>query len=786
MKTKNNKRQSSNFLSLLPSREKERMRGNFQSFNLIIFLSVIAFSCAVSEKRDNPLDAEGGFSWDLKVAQSGSGKVTVQWRDPRPGKFTFKVFRAEGSGTDFIKVYETPTPSYLDVSCKVGQTYWYKVSAVKSSGESPPSGVLSVQLQDAVDTTITGKPSDINTSKSASFVFTGVEASSFECKLNGGAFETCVSPKEYAGLADGLQLFMVRGVDQAGNVDPTPADCSWTVDTTPPNTTITASPANPTNSTSATFIFDSSELNYTFKCAIDGGSFYTCFTPVTYTGLAGGAGTSHKFEVKATDKAGNEDPSPASFTWTIDTQAPTGGLLTINGGNSFTNTQAVTLYLYAVDASEMMVSNVATFTGAVWETYTAGLKLWTLTDGVGAKNVYAKFRDAAGNETAAYSSSIIIDTTVPYASIISPPPLVTNSTSATFSFTSNKLPSGFACKLDSSFPAFTPCSSPAVYSGLAGGAGTSHTFEVKAIDQAGNMSTPATYTWTIDTQAPDTTITGNPANPTNSTSATFTFTSTEGSSTFQCQIDGGSYSSCTSPKTYNGLTGGAGTSHIVNVYAVDAGGNSDPSPASYSWTIDTQAPDTTITGNPANPTETSSATFTFTSTEGGSTFECQMDSGGYSGCSSPSNYSGVATGSHTFYVRAKDSSGNVDFTPTSFAWAFAILAPSNLDAFALSTTQINLFWKDNSNVEDGFKIERKLGISGSYSVIVTTGDGVTNYANNGLNPDTVYYYRVYAFNSQGNSIYSNAVNMASVTSAVYISKTGQTTCYNRSFRNECG
>jgi titin len=81
-------------------------------------------------------------------------------------------------------------------------------------------------------------------------------------------------------------------------------------------------------------------------------------------------------------------------------------------------------------------------------------------------------------------------------------------------------------------------------------------------------------------------------------------------------------------------------------------------------------------------------------------------------------------------------------------------APSNLIANAISTSQIDLTWQDNSSDETGFKIERKTG-SGSYAQMATVGAGVTSYSNAGLTAGTIYYYRVRSYDAVGDSDYSN-------------------------------
>ena len=83
-------------------------------------------------------------------------------------------------------------------------------------------------------------------------------------------------------------------------------------------------------------------------------------------------------------------------------------------------------------------------------------------------------------------------------------------------------------------------------------------------------------------------------------------------------------------------------------------------------------------------------------------------------------------------------------------------APSGLTAQAVSSSQINLAWTDNSSDETGFKIERCTGAGcSSFAQIATVGANVTSYANTGLAAATSYSYRVRAYNAGGDSTYSN-------------------------------
>src|SRR5205823_7342133 len=128
----------------------------------------------------------------------------------------------------------------------------------------------------------------------------------------------------------------------------------------------------------------------------------------------------------------------------------------------------------------------------------------------------------------------------------------------------------------------------------------------------GNTLDAATQTVVVANTAPDTTIPAKPANPSNQTAPSCSFSSTESPSTVQCSLDGAAFAACTSPQSYSGLAAG---NHTFQVRAIDQVGNVDATPASYTWTIDLAPPDTTITATPSNPTNQTTGTFSFSSTE---------------------------------------------------------------------------------------------------------------------------------------------------------------------------
>lgn len=184
------------------------------------------------------------------------------------------------------------------------------------------------------DSAITASPQSSSVSPDAIFVFSGSDNITpsadlrFECRLDDGTFSSCVSPQSLSGLALGSHTFELRAIDQAGNVDPTPASFTWTISAppvdSPPDTIITSQPPALSGSNSGLLAFSGTDdltpaPVLKFQCSLDGAAFVDCSSPTTFNDLADGP---HTFAVRAIDGAGQADPSPATYSWTIDTIPP--------------------------------------------------------------------------------------------------------------------------------------------------------------------------------------------------------------------------------------------------------------------------------------------------------------------------------------------------------------------------------------------------------------------------------------------------------------------------------
>ena len=618
----------------------------------------------------------------------------------------------------------------------------FSVVATDLAGNVDPTPATAAWTVDLTppDTMITQHPAALDNSVDVAIEFTATEPGTFECQLDGAGFAACTTPDMLTGLSDASHTFDVRAIDTAGNVDDTPASWTWTVDSTTPDTRIDSGPADPTNQTNATFTFSSPNAGAgaTFKCGLDTTTLTACNTPKPYTGLADG---SHTFTVQVTNAAGTSDPTPAEQTWTVDTQAPTVNITNPPPNPTNDNTPSVDFTTAGnPTAVECKVD------GAAYASCTTPFQTSTLADG--PHTITVRATDAAGN-SGTDSATFTVDTKAPTAQIDAPTPAdPTNQTSATFTFHSADGGTSFECAMDAG--AYAACNGGTKgYSGLTGGAGTSHTFHVRATDAAGNTGNAATFTWTIDTLAPTAKLDSSPVNPTNQTSATFTFHSTDGGTSFECAMDGGAFGGCNSGSaSYSNLTGGAGTSHTFHVRATDDAGNTGAS-TDYTWTIDTQAPTASITGGPVDPTPTNDPTPQFTFNTGGTPtkVECAVDGTFQSGCSSPHTTGSLGDGAHTFAVRVTDAAGN-SFTTPLRKFTVDTKAPTVvLDSHPVNPTNQTSATFAFHSADGGTKLECAMD-AGAYAAC---NSGSASYSNLTGGAGTSHTFHVRATDAAGNT-----------------------------------
>jgi hypothetical protein len=211
-----------------------------------------------------------------------------------------------------------------------------------------------------------------------------------------------------------------------------------------------------------------------------------------------------------------------------------------------------------------------------------------------------------------------------------------------------------------------------------------HTLVARATDWTGRVQTTLfPVEFTLDTQDPVVTLDRSPLTVADSYGPgsnilRFNGTASDsvGLAAVQISVDGAPFSDVTfgngTWRTAVPVTDPQGRTLTVVVRAIDRAGRVTSVTGSVVVAITTaNPPDTAITAGPGNPTAATGATFSFRATAGErgiGGFACSLDGGPYITCSSPTVYSGLSKGAHTFRVRAIDTQGYVDLSPASVTW----------------------------------------------------------------------------------------------------------------------
>jgi|GEM_PF-3016102 len=459
-----------------------------------------------------------------------------------------------------------------------------------------------------LDTVIDDAPQPVTSSTDATFEYSNPyddNTTTFDCQLDGGAWMECDGGMAtFTDLVAGAHTFLVRSVGNDGSVDDTPATWSWVIDTSIPDTYIDNAPTDPTQTANGTFDFSSNvDEGATYYCALDpettppGVEDYEPCPPHWQTGpLSEGEHTLYVYVVNA---AGTPDPTPATHTWTVDLTAPETAIT--EGPPAYTSDTSAD-FTYEDPEDPTIHTFHCSVDGGAW--FSCDDDNVTIPDLEEGPHTFAvASEDATGNvDPTPATWSWVVDTTEPDTFIPVKPTDPAQTGDSTFGFGSDESPVTYICVLDpeSSPPSsdeYVDCDQVTVYEDLPDG---EHTIWVAAVDPAGNVdSTPATYTWTIDTTFPDTAYTSKPASlvsPTDDNAFTYHDPGDAELETFDCSLDGGEWFECDG----GAYTAGAlaiGT-HEMQVRACDrAGEQCDPTPAVYVWEVtespcplDSQAP----------------------------------------------------------------------------------------------------------------------------------------------------------------------------------------------------
>lgn len=517
-------------------------------------------------------------------------------------------------------------------------------------------------------------------------------------------------------LGDGPKTIYLWVAKKDGKVHNENFTAQITQDKTIPSSNITVNPADPTNQNAATFQFSASDATAgidKLQCKLDSAAYTPCASPFSLTSIADG---NHTLYVQAVDKAANLSAA-ATFAWTVDTASPSVTFSSTPANP--TNQTGANFQFIANPGTGTPIANVqCRLDGGPYANCSSPEVLAGLSSG--SHTFYVTAFDTAGNQSTVQSFTWIVDTVLPVVSITSAPPNPSNSGNANFVFTSNDIGTGLAsveCRLGAA--AFAACSSPKNYAGLADG---SYNFELRATDNAGNVSTTVSYAWTVDASSPSLTFAAAPPSPTNAGAQTVSGTCSDSGSGLAptplsyCVKTPGF---CNYPADYTSSTAcTAGNYSIplslaegvydIRVAALDNAGNYVID-GTAGYTVDTTAPVAAVSGEPTGTNSLATANATV-SGSGVAYYQYKIGIG--ANCSAGGGYStdiAVATpisealgadGTYVLCVIGKDLAGNYQSlatattrtwtkdtsAPTAVISGHPLVSPSNVTNFVLDVS----------------------------------------------------------------------------------------------------
>ncbi|HET6570183.1 MAG TPA: RICIN domain-containing protein [Solirubrobacterales bacterium] len=604
--------------------------------------------------------ALNGAYYDPSLADTGAGVAAAATMAANPG-ITERYFSL-----------------WLDMPSPGGAKAGYELRFTETA-----SNTYEVELskwQSGSQTVLATKPSySFENGDSFAIVDRGATVSAWTD--TGSGFESLLSAED-SDFAEGT-----AGVEAKGNITRlTDFKAGALSSQGAPDTTISSGPTGVVVP-NVSFSFEASESGATFECALDGASFGECASPKPYAELAEGV---HTFKVRAVG-SGGVDATPAERSFMV-----------VEAGQATVKTPI---------RDDFVRSEVPLATGEWSKT------AWASEIGGAWLGYYHGYGSSGGLAGAYWNPTTLSDGE---EAVLVSSAVGTGST-----------PAGqyMSLWLDMPDPGSARTGYEARFTGVDGTA-TNYKVELSR--------------WDSGTRTVLATVSGFPL-PVNST---MTLSETSGGDlTLWTGTSSLSPALSAQDSTYTSgyagveMNGGAGT-----VYNFRAG------------RIDLVPPDTTIDSGPSGTIQSEEATFTFTSTEPGSSFDCKLDAGEYGACDSPKVYSSLAAGGHEFRVRAVDDVGNVDESPAERT--FDVVRPPIVETSAatdVTATEATLRASVNpENAATTYQFE--YGATAAYgSKIPLTAKAIGSGSQDvevsellaGLTEGATYHYRVVAENDAG-------------------------------------
>lgn len=607
---------------------------------------------------------------------SASASWLVSWTGEAGATASCSLSRA---GTA-LRTTACASPSTQDLAGLPDGTYTLAVTLTDAAGNTSGAAVVTRVL----DTTAPAAPSltaptGPSSAPAWTVSWTGEAGAAATCRLTLGATvllvaSPCAGTATYdlSSRPDGVYSVQVDLVDAAGNRSPATA-VSYTLDRTPPAAPVVTAPASPGQATAPAWGI-AAEPGAAVSCTVtapDGSARPAVACTSGFTPDLSSADGLWTVAAVASDAAGNTSAT-GSASYVLDRVAPGAPVVTAPGSPSSGRAPVWRVAAESGSRLDCVVSGPGTLvvlSGPCGSTVPVDLS--GLPDGTYTLRVTAT--DAAGNTSAATTSSYTLDTTAPgAAAFTTTPPSPAQNRAPSWSWTAEPGAQQL-CRLTGPAGAvldWASCAAPFT-ADLAGRPDGTYRLDVQVVDAAGNASAVSSSTYVLDTTAPVTVAVVAPGSPGNDRAPSWALTAEPGSVALCREGDTGGFGACTTAGSYRmDLAAAPDGTYVLWVEAVDAAGNVGPA-TRLTYVLDTTAPSapvfTTVPATSANRRPQ----WAFT-TDAGTTVRCTLTDpagGVLADTSCTSSYRAdlrtLADGPYTLTLAATDAAGNRSSTASS-------------------------------------------------------------------------------------------------------------------------